>query len=76
MTVYNAGTLVADLVFLAVMVGIVVAIVFLVKARATHTEQLPVVPNWYPDPADAAQLRYFDGQSWTEDTRPRDAPPG
>lgn len=76
MTAYNAGTLVADLVFLAVMVGIVVAIVFLVKARVSRAEQLPVIPDWYPDPSDAEQLRYFDGQSWTDETRPRDAPPG
>lgn len=27
-------------------------------------------PNWYPDPQDAARLRYWDGTRWTERTRP------
>jgi hypothetical protein len=27
-------------------------------------------PNWYPDPQDAARFRYWDGNRWTERTRP------
>ena len=27
-------------------------------------------PGWYPCPSGAAQLRYFDGSSWTDETRP------
>ena len=30
--------------------------------------------GWYPDPQDASQLRYWDGQSWTDHTAPS-APP-
>jgi hypothetical protein len=30
-------------------------------------------PGWYPDPQDANQLRYYDGQNWTEH---RQATPG
>ena len=26
--------------------------------------------NWYPDPNDPSQLRYFDGTNWTEHTAP------
>lgn len=26
-------------------------------------------PNWYPDPGQPDQLRYWDGQAWTEHTR-------
>lgn len=26
--------------------------------------------GWYPDPQNAAQLRYWDGQAWTESTSP------
>ena len=26
--------------------------------------------NWYPDPHDASQLRYWDGQQWTEHRAP------
>lgn len=42
----------------------------------------PSIPAaWYPDPADARQLRYWDGTGWTNQTAPRavavppDAPP-
>jgi hypothetical protein len=27
-------------------------------------------PGWYPDPASAAQLRWWDGYGWTEHTQP------
>ena len=27
-------------------------------------------PNWYPDPADARLLRYWDGEQWTAHTAP------
>src|SRR4051812_23636295 len=27
--------------------------------------------GWYPDPKDAASLRYWDGQGWTEHKPPR-----
>gem|GEM_PF-7057800 len=76
MTLYSVGALVADIAFLALMAGVVVGIVFLVKAKAKSAGQLPAVPNWYPDPDDPELLRYFDGQSWTGATRPRDAPEG
>lgn len=29
--------------------------------------------NWYPDPRDPTQQRYWDGQSWTVQTRPVEA---
>ncbi len=32
-------------------------------------------PGWYPDPADAASLRYFDGRRWTGERRPTATPP-
>jgi hypothetical protein len=28
--------------------------------------------NWYPDPSDAAQWRYWDGASWTDNVAPRE----
>lgn len=76
MTLYSVGALVADITFLALMVGVVVGIVFLLKAKAKNAGQPPMTANWYPDPADPELLRYFDGHSWTETTRPRDAPRG
>ncbi|GFG69446.1 DUF2510 domain-containing protein [Mycolicibacter senuensis] len=75
MTAFNAGILMADIVFLAVVIGVVAAIVFLVKAKSKPASQPPVPPNWYPDPVDPELLRYFDGQSWTGATRPRRALP-
>lgn len=76
MTLYSVGALIADIAFLALMAGVVVGIVFLLKAKAKSAGQPPMAPNWYPDPADPELLRYFDGQSWTGDTRRRDEPPG
>jgi hypothetical protein len=31
----------------------------------------PQAPGWYPDDADTTALRYWDGQSWTSQRRPR-----
>ena len=28
-------------------------------------------PGWYPDPRDATRDRYFDGHTWTNETRPK-----
>jgi len=28
------------------------------------------VPNWYPDPYNPSQLRYYDGIQWTQNTCP------
>ena len=28
--------------------------------------------NWYPDPSDSAQWRYWDGASWTDNVAPRE----
>jgi hypothetical protein len=33
----------------------------------------PAPANWYPDPHDASQLRYWDGQQWTEHRAPNPA---
>lgn len=76
MTGYNVGAFAADIVFLVLVVGVVVGIVFLVKAKANPASQSPAAANWYADPADPELLRYFDGQAWTGATRPRGAPPG
>lgn len=31
-------------------------------------------PSWYDDPAGSGQLRWWDGQQWTEHTQPQQAP--
>jgi hypothetical protein len=30
----------------------------------------PSSPGWYPDPADAQMVRWWDGNTWTEDRQP------
>jgi hypothetical protein len=37
-------------------------------------EQPPTPAGWYQDPGDAAQLRYWDGNTWTEHRSPAHAP--
>lgn len=32
---------------------------------------MPAVANWYPDPHNAAFVRYWDGQQWTQHVAPR-----
>lgn len=76
MTAYNLGTLTADIVFLVLIAGVAVGIVFLVKAKSKPPSEAAAPPNWYPDPADPELLRYFDGESWTGATQPRAEPPG
>jgi hypothetical protein len=36
-------------------------------------DEFAVAPGWYPDPADSARLRRWDGQGWTTDVVPVDA---
>ena len=33
-------------------------------------------PGWFPDQSDSTQLRWWDGQGWTEHTHPKDHPEG
>ena len=35
------------------------------------TDQAAPPPNWYTDPADESQYRYWDGSAWTEHRAPR-----
>jgi len=44
--------------------------------RVTVGDGLSSIPaGWYPDPADAARLRRWDGQGWTSDVAPASPPP-
>ena len=38
---------------------------------STHTSPAAPPAGWYPCPADGAQLRFFDGRQWTNQTAPR-----
>jgi hypothetical protein len=35
------------------------------------TEEIQHPAGWHPDPHDAAMWRWWDGETWTEDRRPR-----
>ncbi|MEB3030702.1 DUF2510 domain-containing protein [[Mycobacterium] nativiensis] len=76
MTTYDLGVLTADIVMLALLAGVVAGIVFLAKVAFKPTGLSPTDADWYPDPDNPELLRYFDGESWTEATRPLAAPPG
>ncbi|OBI88551.1 DUF2510 domain-containing protein [Mycobacterium asiaticum] len=75
------ATLLVLLVFGAVAIAVVAAvIVVLVRlADSPKTESYvphawpasPVTaPGWYPDPSDPTLRRYFDGRQWTSATQP------
>lgn len=73
---YYLGQLAGILVIGAFLAVAVAGIVFLAKVAFKPTGLSPTEADWYPDPDNPELLRYFDGESWTEATRPRDAPPG
>jgi hypothetical protein len=61
-----AGALVA-------LIGLVLLIVGLVRRRSRPVGYAGVPqgmppPNWYADPSDAGQQRYWDGRQWTDQT--------
>jgi hypothetical protein len=39
--------------------------------RGVYGRYPPVLPGWFPDPANQYALRYFDGSAWTPYARPR-----
>jgi uncharacterized protein DUF2510 len=39
---------------------------------AAPLTQTGTAPGWYPDNYDPSLVRYWDGQSWTSQTRPRE----
>lgn len=60
--------------------GITAAVIFLLvrlvdssksQTYVPHGWQGTTAPGWYPDNANPAVLRYFDGNAWTSSTRPR-----
>jgi hypothetical protein len=62
---------------LVFVVGVVLLIVGLVRRRRRPVGYADVryagaaglpPPNWYPDPTDASQRRYWDGRQWTDQT--------
>lgn len=57
--------------------GLIAGLVALVVRMTKSPEPQPYVPHawqsaagWYPDPSNPNMLRYFDGQTWTQATRP------
>ena len=39
-------------------------------AESATESQGPAAAGWYPDPLNATQWKYFDGQTWTDHTSP------
>ncbi|OBK18353.1 DUF2510 domain-containing protein [Mycobacterium asiaticum] len=68
--------LVFGLLAVGVVAGIIVILVRLADSPKTESyvpHAWPVsaamAPGWYPDNADPALLRYFDGRQWTSATQ-------
>jgi hypothetical protein len=69
-----AGTAASIFVMLVIMVSIMALVAMvLTMARKRSSSVVPVTveadrnrrAGWYPDPIDASQLRWFDGNGWT-----------
>lgn len=63
------------LILFVVVAGVVLAVVFIVRAVSKPKSAAPVgqsgtAPGWYPDPGNPSVQRYFDGLTWTSSTRP------
>lgn len=54
-------------------VGVTVVIVHVTKPNRSSRQQVPAAaqPGWYPDAADPARLRWFDGYQWTGQVQQR-----
>lgn len=57
--------------------GLIGGLVALVVRLTRSPKSQPYVPHawqstagWYPDPSNPNLLRYFDGQTWTQATKP------
>lgn len=61
------------LILLVVLAVIVLPIVLIVKSssRGRPPASTSMAPGWYPDHANPALLRWFDGYQWTNQTHPR-----
>ncbi|MEU7142307.1 DUF2510 domain-containing protein [Nocardia sp. NPDC046473] len=63
------------LVLFAIMAGIGGFTYLVVKSGSTPQPRLQppgaIAPGWYPDNANPAILRWFDGHQWTAQTQPR-----
>ena len=57
---------------LLALIGLIWLVVALVTGKKSDDKPAPASATatpagWYPDPDDASQLRYWDGNAWTED---------
>ncbi|WP_327096538.1 DUF2510 domain-containing protein [Nocardia vinacea] len=60
------------ILILLVIVAVPVVIVLIVKSGSRGGSQASAMaPGWYPDHANPALVRWFDGYQWTNYTQPR-----
>ncbi|MEV6429475.1 DUF2510 domain-containing protein [Nocardia sp. NPDC051463] len=59
------------LILLVVLAIVVVIVKSRSSARAGYQPPTTIAPGWYPDHANPAVVRWFDGYQWTNHTQPR-----
>ena len=58
-------------VMLAIIIGVILLIVRVVKSGSKAAPAHPVPPGWYPGTADARLIRWHDGHHWTDHVQSR-----
>ena len=72
MTGLGAPEVLILLVILALFVGVPAVLIFLVYKAVSSRNRVessaaPIAGRWAPDPSGRHELRYWDGQRWTDD---------
>ncbi|RYE40267.1 MAG: DUF2510 domain-containing protein [Hyphomicrobiales bacterium] len=56
---------------LAIIIGVILLIVRIVKSGSKAAPAHPVPPGRYPDTTDARLIRWYDGHHWTDHVQSR-----
>jgi hypothetical protein len=74
----SIGGHISWLAFAFVLIALVLGFLWmrrhLARARRKYSAYVakPDAAGWYPDPGDPTLVRYYDGQRWTQNSKPRE----